>query len=522
MKKYLLIFFVTIVGLGAGSCSDWLDLRPESEIVLEDFWQDESDVTQVLAGCYRAMTEDGYMERMLIWGEVRSDNVIGRSVGGVPTAMYRLINGEVTVDNGFVHWGSMYSVINYCNTLLLYGPGVVERDEHFTQAQFNSIKAEVLTLRAISYFYLVRTFRAVPWIETASVDDNQDYQVAASSEEEVLNRLLEDLAFAERYSRDRFETKQLTKGRITRSAVRALMADIFLWMEDYENAVKYCDLVLSNEELELLPGKDLIEEAFYLGNSVESIFELQFNRDVQVNNRVNEYLGWYQEMNGFWAFPLNLVSGGGASKPNIFNRNEGSAVESAKDYRLKDFLYPFSIENYSVFKYSGAFRTESADGNTSTYTFGSRTPNWIVYRLADILLLKAEALVEMDQLSEALDLVNQVYLRMNYDDETGLVLSNYPTKESMRELVLRERQRELMFEGKRWFDLVRYGRRLNDAGAVSSKVSVKFSGSSGSPSQNWQVLDALYFPIHIDEININRKLKQNPYYDIESETTNKK
>ncbi|HHU57387.1 MAG TPA: RagB/SusD family nutrient uptake outer membrane protein, partial [Bacteroidales bacterium] len=45
---------------------------------------------------------------------------------------------------------------------------------------------------------------------------------------------------------------------------------------------------------------------------------------------------------------------------------------------------------------------------------------------------------------------------------------------------------------------------------------------SGSPSQNWQVLDALYFPIHIDEININRKLKQNPYYDIESETTNKK
>ncbi|WP_088655142.1 RagB/SusD family nutrient uptake outer membrane protein [Geofilum rhodophaeum] len=517
MKKLLFILFLLPGLMIFSGCSDWLDLRPESEIVLEDYWQDENDVNQVLAGCYRAMTEDGYMERILVWGEVRSDNVVSNTAGA-PYEMFRLINGEITVNNAFSKWGSMYSVINYCNTLLLYGPEVVEKDENFSQAQFNSIKAEVLTIRALTYFYLVRTFGKVPWIETASVDDNQDYQVAASPDVVILNRLLEDLSFAEKNSRDRFENDELTKGRITRSAVRALMADIYLWLEDYENAVKYCDLVLTNEDLELVPGEELIREVFFMGNSVESIFELQFDRDVQNNNRVNEYLGFYQVPNGFWAFPMNLIQGEGNPLPRIFDRKEGTGTESANDFRKKDFLYPFTSENYSAFKYSGAFRTESADGSSSSYAFGTRTPNWIIYRLADILLLKAEALVELDRLAEALTLVNQVYGRMNYEDNALLELSNYSTKERMRELVLRERQRELMFEGKRWFDLVRYGRRLDDAGAVAAKVAMKFSGGT---SLTWQVQDALYLPIHIDELNSNQELEQNPFYDIESETINK-
>lgn len=519
MNKIFLIVGLSLLIIGLPSCSDWLDLRPESEIVLDDFWQDESEVTQVLSACYRSLTEGGVMQNMLIWGELRSDNVVSGGRSDMPRDMIRLLNGDVTPDNGYANWGAFYTVINYCNTFLHYAPEVVNKDENFTLSDFNSLKAEVLTIRALCYFYLVRTFKEVPWIETPSIADNQDYRIEKSSEEYILNKLLEDLTFAERYSRDKFETNMLTKARITKSAVRSLMADIYMWTGDYDEAIDYCNRVLANSDLELVNGENVLSTVFYRKNSKESIFELQFDRDIQDNNTVKDYYGNYSRTSGFWAFPFVLVNG--AENFKIFTKNIGTTQESEEDLRRRDFLINIQGDSYNVFKYIGALRSEDAEG-ISMYVYGSQTPNWIVYRLSDIVLLKAEALVQLNRFEEAMEMVNLTYLRSNLEDGvSSLEVVNYNSKKEMHDLVLRERQRELMFEGKRWFDLLRMARREDSPLGLVNIVGVKYAGGSGVQNFKLPVMDALYMPIHINEFKGNPNLKQNPFYETESGTITK-
>lgn len=88
----------------------------------------------------------------------------------------------------------------------------------------------------------------------------------------------------------------------------------------------------------------------------------------------------------------------------------------------------------------------------------------------------------------------------------------------MDKLVLRERQRELLFEGKRWFDLVRMARRENSTGSLNSYVDRK-SASATSATLGALVMDAMYMPIARREIEANPKLKQNPFYEESSSST---
>ncbi|MCA1745672.1 MAG: RagB/SusD family nutrient uptake outer membrane protein, partial [Bacteroidales bacterium] len=190
--------------------------------------------------------------------------------------------------------------------------------------------------------------------------------------------------------------------------------------------------------------------------------------------------------------------------------------ESTLDLRRHDYLFNALGDAYSIFKYAGALRIEVSEG-VNQYVYGSREPNWIIYRLSDIMLLKAEALVQLNDLEGALELVNTTYLRSNVaPTQQPLLLTSYNTQKEMQDLVLRERQRELMFEGKRWFDLMRLARRENSPSSIVTYIARKQSGGAGGQNQRLNVMDALYLPIHIDELNSNSALVQNPFYEIES------
>lgn len=110
------------------------------------------------------------------------------------------------------------------------------------------------------------------------------------------------------------------------------------------------------------------------------------------------------------------------------------------------------------------------------------------------------------------------YLRANPEPEgAGLLLSNYNTKAQLESLLLRERQRELMFEGKRWFDLMRLAIRANSTDPLITYVSRKYSGTSSSYVLKMSVMDALYLPIHSDELKANTALRQNEFYELTGE-----
>ncbi|MBS2099624.1 RagB/SusD family nutrient uptake outer membrane protein [Carboxylicivirga linearis] len=499
-----------ILSVSFTSCSNWLDLKPESDQVLEDFWKTESQVNQVMNACYRSMLEYDYLDRAMVWGELRSDNVTFGSQ--MEVNMYLMINVDITSSNAYARWAPMYRTINYCNNWLYFAPGVMDLDPNFTSAKYQFARAEVLTIRALSYFYLVRTFENVPWVDTPSIDDTQDYNVPQSTEDEVLDHITADLVDALRTARESFDISAQNKGRITKNAIRTLLADIALWRNDYESVVNYCDEVINTERYELVEAEDVLQDVFYIGNSQESIFELQFRSSNLENGPVRTNIGWSGAELGSWAFPFNLMQDGG---PFTFQVS-ANTTEGEKDIRKYDYMIQRSAEAYYPFKYAGYRSTfgDDEDVSVNDYYYTLDWSNWIVYRYSDVLLMKAEALVEIGgREQEALDLVNETFLRSNPEDDP-LTLANYQGG-LLRNLVLRERQREFMWEGKRWYDLMRLARRADSTDPLLGYVMNKFSGD-GNYAAKMSVMDALYMPVHISEINANPNLEQNPFYEINS------
>lgn len=519
--KYLLLVVIFTSLLG---CNEWLNLKPESEIILDEYWQNESDVDFVLSACYRGLTEESVIYRMIVWGELRSDNMTtGSSFSNDRYDMQRILDGDITATNKYCDWSSFYSIINYCNTLLYYAPFVVDRDENFTENDLHRAEAEAYAIRSLCYFYLVRAFKEVPWITDPSIDDTQDYNYPKESEDVILNHLIEDLTNARQYASTDFGKQSYNKGRFTRNGIDALLADIYLWKKDYSKCVESCNNIIADKNLKLVEADLMYSQVFYLGNSTESIFELQFNEDVQKNYPVFELYGVNGNTQGEIAFPATVaydteeeIAGKYSPFKYVVNNN---LIESADDIRAKDFFRLYGGKFY-IFKYAGLKRTESLTG-ISTYTYRNKTSNWIVYRLSDVLLMKAEALVQTggeDNLNEALTIVNKTYLRSN-EMQDSLNISNYTTSTEMGNLVLRERQRELLFEGKRWFDLVRVARRENSTMVLNDYMDHKSSGESAS--LGIAGLDGMYMPISKYELEANPKLVQNPYYKQQGNTTKK-
>lgn len=521
-RKIYIIGLSALLLIGVSSCSGWLDVKPESQIVLEEYWTSEADVDAVLAACYRGLTTDDNIYRMIIWGELRSDNMtIGGSIPNERYDIQKLLEGNISPTNSFCSWSSFYSVINYCNTLLHYAPSVLDRDENFTEADLHQVQAEALTIRSLCYFYLVRAFKEVPWIEDASIDDTQNFNRGKATEREILDHIISDLQFAQKYARTDFGKTAYNKGRITLNAVNSLLADVYLWDQQYDKCVEACDNVLTDKQLKLVKSEYMLSSVFTVGNSTESIFELQFDDNVQINYPVFRMYGSSGDFEGDVSLPATLVYDtkvSGAYSP--FNYAVSSTLfESANDIRIKDFVNITlgGDGQYFIFKYAGISRSESLTG-VSTYRYRSSTPNWIIYRLSDVMLMKAEALVQMGEprYPDAIKMVNAPYLRSNLLVDS-LQVTNYPTKAEMEKLVLRERQRELMFEGKRWFDLVRVARREQSTATLNEYVDHKASTSGLSLSVS--SLNGVYMPISKSELQANPKLVQNPYYEVSSSSS---
>ena len=550
---------VLCTALAFTGCDDFLEILPMNEVVLENYWTEKSDVVSVVNSCYETLETEDCLVRMGVWGELRSDNLkIGTNV---PNEINEILKENLLPSNPMCSWAKFYEAINRCNTVCYYAPQVQKIDPNYTESEMRANVAEATAIRALCYFYLIRTFRDVPYTTVPSIDDSQNYVLPATSFEVVLDSLITDLEQVQgdavrRYYVDESNSAYHNSSKITRTFIHALLADLYLWKGDWDNSIKYCDLVIDFKRqqyeemldregnvnnialfgdipmiLEKPDGATLCgnsyTEIFGDGNSFESIFELYFATNQQQSNKwVDDYYGNSRnELNGRLTVPDFLRKDVAQGTNEVFKKTDGRAYASTETdnstYYIRKYVYDqvsFNTQNIN---------TEKDLRLAVSY---SSAPNWIIYRLTDMMLIKAEALIQKgpEYYPHAFMLINYVNKRAN-DITTPsrsdtLKLKDYTeSKVMMEELLLAERQREFMFEGKRWFDLVRIARRDGNNTRLVTLASRKYIENINAIKIKLANPNIIYFPYAKSELKVNPLLKQNPAYgnDEDSELTTK-
>ena len=147
MKAYKIFATALLAACPLVGCEDFLNLKPLNDIVLENFWNEKSDVDNMISGCYSTMQSRDFVERLMVWGEVRSDNIVaGNNVNG-NVDYSNIFQENLRENNGFTKWDKFYSVINSCNLIIQYAPQVAQKSPDYTQSALRATIAEATALR---------------------------------------------------------------------------------------------------------------------------------------------------------------------------------------------------------------------------------------------------------------------------------------------------------------------------------------------------------------------------------------
>ena len=560
IKKPVLHGILSVIASGGASagllssCSDFLDITPLNKVVLENFWTQKSEVNAVLMGCYESLESEESIIRMGVWGEMRSENILqGASIGN---EYNEILNENILPTNSLTKWNVMYQTINRCNTVCHYAPMVQKKDPNYTVNELNANIAEASFIRDLCYFYLIRTFRDVPLSFEPTIDDTKEFQIPATPMNAALDSLIKDLESVKDYAVKRYvdDSKMSNaqaasqayenSSRVTRVAIYALLADLNLWRGNYDETIKYCDLIIDFKknqykekiaqigdltDMQEFAGIPLILEApagsvtcgnayneiFGTGNSFESIFELYFRNNQQVKNKyVNEFFGKDRlgSISGLSRYCKDAATG----NSDLFTKNDcrvyATSEKSNSRYAITKYVnssVSMDIKNVTDEK---SLKLTTSRGN-------AEYANWIIYRLTDVMLMKAEACILKGEAEyeTAFTLINAVNKRAhNYTTSAAkdtLVFDDYRTsQEKMEQLLLDERNRELMFEGKRWYDLVRIAVRDGNNQRLVSEATKKYQDKVNALKIKLADPNIIFFPYNKEELKVNPFLKQNSAY----------
>jgi hypothetical protein len=464
-----LSFFLLLTVIGG--CKKYLDQKPENSLTRDEFFKTEADANTAIMGVYDAL--QSCASQFLKWGEYRGDLV---SYDTDPVYLHSIDN-----QNAISNWSLVYNLIGRANIVIEKVPDIPALDKDFTVEESKAIVGEALFLRALSYFYLVRAFKEVPLVLEAPSSDAVNFLVPKSSADSVFNQIEADLTTAEKDLPVEYGRNIETRGRATKGAANAMLTDVYLWRKKWSEAAVASKKVLNNNTYELVDGGQWFT-MFSQKNSKESIFEVQFDAAL---SEISQSL---------------LNAGSGLVNVTLYNLFK----EDNDLLRGLNRTYTESGSR-SFWKYTGL--------TTDNVPRGSADPNFIVYRLADVMLMRAEALAHLGnpEKAEAAELINTIRDRATLPRYDPLD-ENTPVDGFMF-VILRERAMELAMEGKRWFDLVRIATNENDDNILINRVVASRLVANRAQVRS-RIIDSRswYLPILKDELARNPKLVQNPYY----------
>lgn len=501
MKKIHLILFA--FALSAGSCTKFLEekptgaLTPASEVT-------SAEIARTFANsAYASLTvlnqgSGGYGGNTAFLMEYMT----GKADGNAQTEANRFYNLTYDAQSFYIDtwWQNLYRGISNAN-LALQKIEEIPLDE---SAKTNLL-AEVRTLRALYYFYLVRMYGDVPKVTTV-VSDLAEVRPARDPVKTIYDEvIIPDLLQAENSTLE----WDNTTGLVSMSAVKSLLADVYLTYagypvqagdEYYAESAKRSKEVIDNGGFTLFPEyTDMIKPANK--NAGEFIWQVQYAAGISDNDLTAKTLALFKRVSVY------SDEFGGLVPTRQFVESYPAGDKRAEERQFYYTWYPGNPAAYP----EGDPRRDSVDlGGYYLYKWfdvqavtstAKSDLNYTIYRLADVMLMYAEASnrAEGGPNAVAEQYVNDIRERAELPPVSGL------SQEAFEEEVWTQRYLELAYEGKTWFDMVRTRKVRND-------LTGDFEDFVGHRTVWGKTLteNQLLFPIPLREINNNTNLEQNP------------
>lgn len=488
-NKYFVIAALTVL---FSSCSkDFLDKAPEDSINTSNFFQTESDAITAINGAYQPLQWPKlYNMRMWTTDIMAGNSIVGAGGGTDGIETQDEANFVTATDNQGVLdlWRGPWPGILRCNIILDKVPGM-----NIDEGLKNRVLGEAHFLRAHYYFILVRFFGDVP-LTLKPVNPGDDLRPARTPKADVYNQIIADYTEAMNLLPLKSQYTGSDVGRASKGSATGMLAKVYLTLGNYQKVVDLCEQVKTM-------GYSL--NANYADNfspntknSNESLFEIQYTGNAG-------YDFWSNENQSSWLSTFTgprgsgLVAGGwgwnqptqefmDSYEPGDLRKDVTVLYEGCPKFDGKDYKKSYSLTGYNLRKFLVPL---------SAYPSYDNSPvDFPVLRYADVLLMEAEALNELNRTAEAEAPLNQVRARAGLGAVTGL------SKDAFREKVLHERRMELAFEGQRWFDLI----RINNG-----QYAIDFLKSIGKSNISSKFL---LLPVPQKERDANPNLSQNPGY----------
>ncbi|MCG9791790.1 RagB/SusD family nutrient uptake outer membrane protein [Flavobacterium algicola] len=474
--KYIYILLGSL--LLTTACSSDLDQVPSVDPKSESL----TDFTNVLYAAYYYQVNA--VTPLAVMGDFRADNA---NMDEAPNTDFDSFNSNAIKSQEALFfrpfYSTMYKSILSCNI-------VINKSSNATQV------AEAKFLRGLSYFKLVQVFGGVS-INLSDAPDTADTSILVrSSVADVYTQIIADLIAA----RDVLPSAKASTGRATKYAAQGMLGKVYL------TRANAGDFTLAKTELAAVvngaaaAGFSLISGANYatiftVDKNVETLFASQISGSISDDYSGTDFWAWYTGSDtkaDFNTVDLSLV--------NAFTASDANAVGTADLRRSKTIVANVTVtKGYQSSKYP-----------TATGTPKGSEVDWIELRLADVILLYAEALNEETDATAsrtlALTELSKIRTRAGlklYNAAGGPTLAD--TQVAVRQAIAKDRRLELAFEGQRWFDLLRYNKVT--AGATQTAMASAIP-SVPSFSNNFYL-----FPIPDSEISASfNVITQNPGY----------
>jgi len=456
INKTILLLTITSGSLFVSSCEKFVELgAPPTQVLASEAFATDASANSVIRGLYTATLSINLAGTSTFYTGLAADDLQYNATDPNTAEFYSnsLLNTNGNVAN---FWSNCYQLIKNANNAI----SGLEASTILTPSVKDQLLGEAKFFRAYAYFYLANLYGDVPLQLRDDLHAFEDAALSRMPVQQVYDQIIADLKDAESKMATTYDATASPRGRANKAAASALLARVFLYQKDYQNAESYATKVLQSSDYGMpTPDKSFI-------NSSNEVI-LQLGTQTGVTTFGSNYITAATSTPGY-TLP-DAVYNSFETAPNI-------------DLRKTNWTSPKTVSNkiyYAITKY------KVASGTGSEYH--------IVLRLAEQYLIRAEARARLGKITEARTDVDAVRNR------AGLAgLSTSLNQTQLLAAIETERLHEFFGEfGHRWFDL----KRTERATTVLSPIK-----------SNWQTTDVL-FPIPQAQILINRNLTQNPGYE---------